>query len=401
MTLLDQEVKKQEPKGKKIVLILLILSIFTLIMLVVMMMALEGKQTKDLVVALNGNNLAMDSGLITTDENGTNYISIQKIAKAAGYDYLTGEYKQYNEDSTNTKCYLENANEVIQFEANNNIIYKINHESILDKAEYKLNNKILKVNNLLYIALEDINIGLNVIYKYSQEENKIILNTVDNLSQTYNTSLPQETNNEYITISDSFNNKKTIAYNMLVVANQNQKWGVINATDFSTVIGNKYTSLEFIESAGVFIASDDNKYGVISKATNQAPIISLRYEEVSVVSNKPLCYQVKLAGKYGIINEKGTPIINNDYESTGYKAQTAMEESVLTIPELGKDKQTALVVNKEGLYGLVSLDNGSIIVDCVLEKVYIKNEQNKKVYYVQIQGQEIELNKYLEYINYL
>lgn len=399
MTLIDQEVKKEEPKGKKIVLVLLIILVITLILLIVMMAALVGKQTKDLTISVNGENITINEGLLLTDENGVNYISIQKISNSLGYNYLTGEYKQYNEDATNTKGYLENENQIIQFEADINKIYKTTPDSNLDYEEYELNNNILNLNNLLYIALDDVNIGLNIKCSYSQKDNKILLNTVDNLAQEYKTSLPQQTNNLYTTISDSINNKKAIAYDMLVVSNESQKWGVINPNDFSTIIGNKYSSIEFVESAGVFIVSDDNKYGVISKEPNQKPIIDLNCEEVAVVNNSPLFYQVKLAGKYGVINGEGKPIINNLYDSMGCYSQSTIEESVLVIKGLGKEKINALVVCKEGKYGLISLDNGNSIGDCVLEKVYAKNENGQKKYYVQFEQQEILLDTYIENLN--
>ncbi len=399
MTLIDQEVKKEEPKGKKIVLFLLIFSILVLIMLIVMMAALAGKQTKDLTLIINGTNITIDNGLLTTDENGVNYISIQKISKTIGYNYLTGEYKQYNEDTTNTKGYLESEDQIIQFEADINKIYKTTPDSNLDYEEYELKNKILKLNNLLYIALDDVNVGLNITYSYSQKDNKILLNTVENLTEGYKTSLAQQTNNLYTAINDSFNNQKAISYDMLVVTNESQKWGVINRSNYSTIIGNKYSSLEFIESADVFIVSDDNKYGVISKEPNQKPIIDLNYEEVSVINNSPLCYQVKLTGKYGVINGEGKPIINNIYDSIGCYTQSTIEESVLVIKDLGKNKTNALVVCKEGKYGLVSLDDGAIIADCILDKIYAKNENGEKKYYIQLQEQQVSLDKYIEYIN--
>ena len=401
MTLLDQEVKKQEPKGKKIVLILLIFSIFALIMLIVMMMALSGKQTKELTVSINTTNITIDEGLLTTDENGVNYISIQKIAKSIGYDYLTGEYKRYNEDVTNKKCYLENANQIVQFEANTNTIYKTTPDSILDYEEYKLKNKILNKNNLLYIALEDINIGLNVIYSYSQNDNKIILRTIEDLYKEKKTSLPKETNNTLVGISDDIDNKKAIAYNMLVVSNANGKWGVVNLTDFSTIIGNKYSSIKYIESANVFIVSDNNKYGVISTKANQNPIIDLNYEKINIVNNNPLCYEIKLAAKSALVNGEGEVVTNNLYNSIGYISQSAIEESVLVIKEFGKDKINILVANKDGKYGLLNLDNGTDIGDYILDKVYSKNENGNKVYYIQLQGQEILLDTYIERINAL
>jgi len=397
MNLLDQEVKKKEPKGKKIVLYLLIFSIIALIFLIIMMVALKGNKSKEATLSVNGIDMRIDNNLLIADQNGVNYISIQKISKAIGYNYLTGEYKQYNEDITNTKAYVENENQIVQFEAGSNKIYKVILNSNLDYEEYNLKNNIIKQNNLLYISLDDVGVGLNITYLI--KDNKILLNTTDNLTQDYQASLAQKTNNSYTTVSDSINNKKAISYDMLVVSNENQKWGVINRNNFSTIIGNKYSSLEFVESANVFIASDNNKYGVISKKPNQAPIIDLNYEEVSVVSNSPLCYQVKLAGRYGIINKDGIPIINNDYDSTGYVSQNHIEQSVLTIEGVGKDNANALVVCKQGKYGLRSLDDGSLIADCKLDKIYAKYKDGERNYYVEVQGQEIDLDRYIEYIN--
>lgn len=399
MSLLDQEVKKEEQKGKKVILLLLIFSVISLIMLIVMMMGLSGKQTNRLSISLDGKDIIIEEGLLTTDESGIKYISIQKIAKLAGYEYLTGEYKQYNEDNTSTKCYLENTNQVIQFEANTNRIYKTTPNSILDYEEYELTNKILKLNNLLYISLDDINVGLNMKYLDSQKDNKIILKTLETLYAEYTTALPQKTNNALVEINNDFNNKKAIAYDMLVVSNASGKWGVVNSSDFSTIIGNKYSSIEFVESAGVFIVSDNNKFGVISKEANQKPIIDLNYTDINVISNNPLCFAVKIDENYAIVNKEGKLITNNLYNSIGCTSQSTVEESVQVIKELGINKLNVLVVCKDEKYGLLSLDDGSIIVDCTLEKIYAKNENGQKVYYIQLQEQEISLDKYIEYIN--
>ena len=397
MNLLDQEVKKQEPKGKKLVLFLLILSIFALIMIIVMMMALSGKQTKGLTVSINGTNIQTEENLIITDEKGLNYISIQKISKSIGYNYLTGEYKKYDEDVTNTKCYIENINQVVQFEAGNNMIYKTTPTSNLDYEEYELKNIILKQNNLLYISLEDLEVALNVRYSYSQTDNKISLKSTETLYSEYKTSLPQQTNNELVKISDTLNNKKAIAYDMLVVSNQSEKWGVVSTEDFSTIIGNKYESIEFIESAGAFIVSDNNKYGVID---NQGKIIiDLNYESINIINNNPICYEVKLAENHAIVNEEGKLVTNNVYNSVGYNSQNALEESVLVIESIEDKNVNILVVYKDGKYGLLNLDNGNPIGDCVLDKVYSKTETGEKVYYIELQGQKVLLDAYIERVN--
>ncbi len=399
MTLLDQETaKKEQPKGKKIVLFLLILSVVLLIVIISAMIVLYGNRTVPLTLSVDGSDITIESDLLATDENGENYISIQKISNSIGYDYLTGEYKQYSEDPTNSKGYLQNENQIIQFEADNNKIYKTTPNSNLDYEEYELSNNIIKLNNLLYISLEDVNVGLGITYSYSQKDNKILFNTVENLTQEYKTSLPTQTNNQLIEISEEYNNEKALSYDMLVVSNESQKWGVVNSS-FSTIIGNRYTSLEFIESAGVFIVSDDNKYGVISKEPNQRPIIDLNYEEVSVINNSPIFYQVKLFGKYGIMNAEGKVIINNEYDSMGYTSESTTEQSVLTIKEYGNNKENLIVVCKNGKYGLVNLDNGNSIGDCILDKIYAKTENGKNNYYIQLQEQEFSLDSYIESVN--
>jgi len=396
MSLLDQEVKKEEPKGKKIVLFLLILSIFVMIMIIVMMMALSEKQSNSgLSVKIDSADIVPSEGLLTVDENGVQYISIQKIAKSIGYNYLTGEYKQYNEDTTNTKCYLESTDRVIQFEGGSKIVYKISPASNLDYEQYELTNKILKQNNLLYVALDDVDVALDLIC--SKKENVILIKTVETLNEEYKTTVPKQTNNLQITVSDDFNNKKTIPHDMIVVSNEAGKWGVVKSSDFSTIIGNKYSTIEYIEQGNVFIVSDDNKYGVIN---NEGKIIiDLNYESIKVINNNPLCYEIKSGQKLAIVNEKGMPITNNLYESIGCNSQNNDEGSVIAIKKFGENKINLLVVCKNQKYGFINLDKGTSIGDCVLDKVYLKTENGKKVYYVQVQEQEILLDKYLEYIN--
>lgn len=397
MSLLDQEIKKEEPKGKKIVLLLLILCVFALMMVTVMMMALSKKQVKGISISINGADIELEEGLLIKDKNGVDYISIQKIAKLTGYNYLTGEYKDYSEDTTNTKCYLENENQVIQFEAGSKKIYKIDPSTNLDYEEYELKNVILKQNNIVYIALDDMKVGLNVLYSYSEVDNKILLQTVEDLYTQYQTNLPLETKEDaFIEISSENNNKKAIAYNMLIVANESKKWGVINSTDFSTIIGNKYSSIEFIESAGVFIASDNDKYGVISE---EKPIIDLKWEAVNIINNNPLCYEVKSGESCAIVNEEGKAITNNLYSRVGCTSQNALEDPVLVIDKLDDAEVSILVVCKDEKYGLLNLKDGSSIGDCILDKVYSKNEEGKKVYYVQLYEQEFLLKNYIETIN--
>lgn len=396
MDLLGQDTqKKQKSNGQKIVLFLLIFSIFALIMTIVMMSAISGKGTKELTIGIDGKDIKIEQGLLTADEKGINYISIQKIAKLVGFNYVSGEYKKYSGDTT--KCYLENDNQVIQFETGINKIYKVDTKTNLDYEEYELKNIIIKQNDLIYVALEDVNTALNVIYSYSNVDNKIILKTLETVQQEQKNTISEKTNGDLIQISEEFNNKKALAYNMLVASNENGKWGVVDTTNYTKVKENQYSSIEFIESADAFIVSDNNKYGII-KPKKEEPILQLNFEEIKVINNKPLCYMVKTGEKYAIVNEEGKLIINDQYNSFGYNTNSSTEESVLVIEEMENKAVNILVVCKDGKYGLLDLDKKSSIGGCNLEKVYSKNENGKKVYYVQLNNEIISLNKYIEHV---
>lgn len=394
MSLLDQEVQEsKEPKGKKIVLMLLIACIILLVLLLVIMYAMSGNISKPLSLTINNNAITVDNSIIITDQNGINYIAIEKIANQTGYQYLRGGYLEYVED--NTKCYLEKENQIIQFEANSNIIYKTKTDSNIEYEKYELKNNIIQSNNILYIALEDLNVGLNVVCSYVEQENKIAISTVEQLTTDYITSIPANT--QYTAVSEEPNNKKAIAYNMIVVSTANNRWGVIDA-NYSTIISNKYSSMDYVEAYQLFIVSDGNRYGVIT--SNGAAVIDLNYDEIEIINYYPLLYKVKQNNKYGVIDEEGKTVVNIQYDKLGYESTETGINSTMIIENINSDNESGIVVSNGGKYGIVNLSDGTVVSDCVLDKIYSKTENNgSKVYYIELQQTEVDLNRYIEYLN--
>lgn len=394
MSLLDQDTqKKQQSKGKKIVLMLLILCIFLLIMILIIMVAIGGNQQQQLSLTINNNAITVDDSLIISDQNGINYISMEKIATQTGYQYLRGGYLEYIED--NSKCYLEKENQIIQFEADSNIIYKTNPNFHTDYEQYELKNNIIQSNNTLYISLDDLNVGLNVVYSYSEQDNRITISTVEQLTTDYLTSIP--TNTQYTAVSEEPNNEKAISYNMIVVSTENNRWGVIDR-NFATVISNKYSSMEFIEAYQTFIVSDENRYGVIS--SNGDAVIDLNYDEIQVINYYPLLYKVKQNNKYGVIDENGQTVVNIEYSNIGYESTETGIDSVTIIENINNNGDSGIVVSKDNKYGIVNLSDGSVISDCVLDKIYSRTgNDGNKTYYIELQETEVDLNRYIEYLN--
>lgn len=389
MDLLGQQTqKKQKPKGQKIVLMLLIISIALLILIIATLFLLKTSKSNALSMIVNNENVAIQENMLISDENGNTYISIENIASLVEYQYLRGGYLEYVEDSN--KGYIENnESQIIGFEADSNKIYKTTKDSYTDYEYYTLNNNIIKSNDKLYIALEDLNVGCNLVYSYSEATNQIMINATDDIIEAYEVKIEEE--QKEIELSYETNNKKAILYNMIIAANRNGKMGVLDG-NLKSIIGYKYTTIDFNEYGQNFIVSNEDKYGILSKEGNI--IVELKYEDIEVINYSPLLYQVKLNDKYGIINDKGQLILNTEYDKIGCFENSDANQLTLIIKNV-INNEDGLVVCKDNKYGIVNLKNGEVIADCGVDKIYYRDGKN----YVEIQNNEIELARYIEYIN--
>ena len=386
MDLLGQELNKREkmPISKKIVLMSLILCIILLVIILIVMFLMSGQQTKALTLTIDGNNVQIANNLLITDENGITYISLEQISELIGYNYLRGGYLEYVEN--NQKCYLENTDQIIGFEANNNKIYKTYKNSNTDYQYYNLKNKIIINSETLYISLDDLNIGCNVIYSFISDENKIQIETINYKTELYKTMLSEKS---LSIVNDNFNNT-SILYNMIIVSDDNERVGVVD-NNLKSIIGNKYSNIKFDEYTQNFIVSDENKYGVISK---NDIIIDLRYQNIEIINYSPLLYKVKQNNKYGIINDKGNVIISVKYDEFGIKNNTNRNDLIIKNINNGND---GIIAKKDGKYGILDLKTGEEIIGFNMDKIYYVQEENN--YYVQAENKEYSLHDYMIYAN--
>lgn len=390
MDLLGQEtVKPQKSKGKKVVLTLLIISIILLILSLIGIFILRTNEKKKIRLIVNGKEFEITENTLIQDDKGKTYIAIDNLANMLQYDYLKGGYLERETDEN--KGYIDMIAQIIEYKANSNQISKINQNSEIDEeSSYQLNNKIIKRNDSLYIALEDLNVGCNVVYSFLGT-NKININTTDYVLETY-----QEKNEEELTINNSINNQRAISYNMMVVTNNEGKFGVMDLNE-NIIIGYKYSTMEFDEYSQNFIVSIDNNYGVIGKSGRI--LIEPKYEAISIISYSPFLYKAMISNKYGVLDEEGKVVINIEYDKIGFNENSNYTKPALIIKNL-KNNETGIVVERGEKYGIVSLKTGKLIVDCNLDKIYAKtsDSRDKATYYVSYQETEMELNEYIDYI---
>lgn len=293
-------------------------------------------------------------------------------------------YLEYEEDED--KGYVDTTKQIIEYEVGSKEIYKITPESELKEECYEIKHNIIKKNDKIYIALEDLNVGCDLVYQFSEENNKMFINTTESLIKQYQESLIAEELE-----LDTNNNQKSMLYNMIVVTNNAKKMGVLTL-DKTSVIGYKYSTMEFDEYSQRYIVSNEGKYGVISKEGKE--IIGTKYENIRIISYEPLLYEVKLNNKYGVLTETGKVSINIEYDKIGFSEISNLTEPALIIENL-KNNQTGIVVGKNNKYGIVNLQTGKTIIECELDKIYLK----ENIFYIELDGVEVTLNNYIDYIN--
>ena len=107
-----------------------------------------------------------------------------------------------------------------------------------------------------------------------------------------------------------------------------------------------------------------------------------------------------LNDKYGILNEYGNTIGKIEYDKIGYKPTSNVVKSALVVDKLTEDNLTGIVVCKQEKYGIINMETGEMIAECELDKIYSKDTDiGEEKYYIELKQNEIELDRYIEYIN--
>ena len=387
----NQYQNTEEPKGKKIVLILLILSIVLVIIIIALMIVLGSQETVGITLYINDQQQELSDTLIIQDEQGNQYIELENLSDILGYQFDNSEYQTYGVDTT--KCYIRNENLISGFELDSNIVYKYEIGTNLDYQYYDLNHNIIMYNGKLYIAIADLVEALN-LYCTTDENNVIRISSAEHLSNSYQQQLQERG----YTLSTDQNNQKALAYGWLIVS-KDGVWSVLN-TSFEEIIGAKFASIYFDEVNLNYIVSNSNgKYGIIDNTgVIEQP---LKYDGLEPLNYENMLYKVKNNNQYGIMKSDGTMLAQIIYDEIGYQAEPQSNILyTLIIPELENETEKTIVVKQNEKYGLIYLETGETFLPCDhLDKLYSVNELGEVEYKVEVQEQTLDLLQYLELRN--
>ena len=422
MNLIDDEQQTKNNKFKGLMIGIIILIIILIVISIVLVVMIDNIKTNTLKLNVNGASVTKFSNDMFLFENGKMYIAIKDFASMVGYETFNGDKNHIEEDTT--KCYIDNGSEQAEFELNTNIIHKTN---TTNNEYFTIEEPVRMNNNKLYIEASGMKIGANCTIGYNSSNNQITIYTLPYVVSFYGKKYPNSivanigSNNN--NLKPSYNNQKALLYNMVVVVNDNKKYGVINI-DGTEIIGTKYDNIEFIEGSEDFIVkTDQNKMGIVTnKGTTKIEAV---YDDIKEINKEPKLYLVTNNGKQGVLNDNGNTVVYLEYDKVGintstYPSNDIKNEYILfdkCIPVQRNNKwglydingrqivpveydglgctnvsgannlliipeYEGIVVLKNKLYGLVDA-NGEVLIQCVLDKFYSITNAGEDTYYME------------------
>ena len=436
MNLIEESFQtKEEKKKKRVTKIILIAIIIVFLIMVGIVSYLLYIQSTTLKLTLDGQSNEKLKQLLVFENDGTIYVPIKEVASYLGYESYNGEYSDKSESQS--KCYVQSQNEVANFTLGSNTIYKL--DLTQNNADYEyvhIKNPVKAINGVLYTTTEGIQEAFNVRFTYDQESNRITIYTLPYLVQFYT---PYVLDYGYAEISDVFANQKAILDNMLVVMKEGNKdqYGVVD-TDGKSLLEAKYDSITYLPNvgdflvqtdrqvgvlsktgqtkvdiiynsitlmdsdAGLYVASRDNRYGVIDTngvikiyiENDQVGIDTSRFTQNNIKSKYLLAdnlIPVKKGDYWGLFDKNGNQVVDFEYDSFGYIASNSRDAySLLVIPDYN-----VIVAGRDDKYTLLN-SSGEMLFGLVADDIYMTISGGERHYYISVNDNIIDAEEYLE-----
>ena len=307
---------------------------------------------------------------------------------------------------------------------------------------FTIEKPIKFINNEIYIPFDILRDVYNV--RVDVVENKIKIYTLPTL---FKEAIQQIGTLGYTSISGTYENIRAIPYGLIVVGKENL-YGVIDTNQKGKeILSVKYENLEFIQNSQEFFMTADSTVGLLDR-NGKTIIKPMEYDEISILDEVKQLYLVKKDSKYGVLNRKGDVVVHVDYDRIGLKdidkfgtniekvrntnllfdeciivgldskygmfditgkellkpnyetfgyttvsTDTSGEASTLIIPEETGIK--GIVVCYDGLYGIYDANVKNLIIPCACSRIYSITMAGKTTYYMEFNGDQMELDSYL------
>ena len=439
MNLIEESFQNKEEKKKKRTTGIILGAIIFLVLLIIGIASyLFYIESTTMRVLLDDRSNESLKQILVFGDDGTIYVPIKEIASYFGYDSYNGEYTQRSEDQS--KCYVQNENEVANFSLNSNTIYKLDLTTGTDNYEnVYVDEPVIARNGVLYATSEAIEKAFNVSFQYDQERNRIYIYTLPYLIQSYSSTILDY---GYTAISEVFANQKAILQDMLVVTKgDNEDVFAVIKTDGTPVLEPKYDEITYLPETGDFKVSTNGKVGILGN--NGSTKVQIMYDSIDLMDSDAKLYVAENDGKYGAIDfngnvkiyiendeigmdisqfeqnniknkyilvgnliparkgelwglydKNGNLVVDYYYDSLGYIAKTSKDAlNLLVIPDYN-----VLVACKDEKYTLLNSVGRQLFQGPVADDIYMTISGGQRHYYITANNQTMDAETYLKNI---
>ena len=435
MNLIDEELQpKKKDNSKKIARIILITISLLIIAIIGIVIAIAYIQENTFKFYIDGNINENVKQMMTIEDDGTIYFPIKEIASYLGYQSFNGEYADKSEEQS--KCYIQNEEEVVNFALNTNKIYKL----ILDDSDgnydyYYADKPIKAINGKLYASSDAIENAFNLSFTYNADKKRAYIYTMPYLVKAYSS---QVLDYGYEAISEDYTNQKTIINDMIVVTKDQGKTYAVIDTKGNAIIEAKYDYIKYLPYSGDFLVKSNNKVGIIS--AKRETKVQLLYDSLELIDNDTGLYLAKKDNKYGVIDSKGNIKIYIEYDQIGIdntkfeqnniknkylldngmilarrdKLWGAFDKNGKQVLDFEFDSFGYVATSNKDAINLLLIPNYNILVACqnkkyalinsagdiiirpVLDDAYMTINSGKKYYYMTVNDRKINITEFLD-----
>lgn len=434
MNLIEESFQSKEEKKKKRITKMILVAIIVVVVLIIAIISyLMYIQSTVMKLFVNGQENEKLKSILVFEEDGTIYAPIKEIAAYFGYDSFNGEYSEKSEQQS--KCYVQNENEVANFELGENKIYKLDLSKKDGDYEYVYLKKPVKaINGVLYVTTEGLEKAFNISFDYQQENNRITIYTLPYLYQFYASRVLDY---GYAELSKEFVNQKAILNDQLIVEKVKGQYGVIN-TEGTAILEAKYNNITYLPTIGDFLVENNKKVGIMSAGRETK--VEIIYDSIELMDADSGLYVVKRDNRYGVIDIRGNvkiyiendeigmdiskfeqnnikskyilagnliPVRKDDlwalydksgnqvteykYDRLGYIASNNREAlNLLVIPNYN-----VVVALKDEKYTLIN-SSGNEIIATVADDIYMTITGGEKHYYITVNDQRIDAEEWMD-----
>ena len=311
MELYDENVEEKKSKAPMIIGISIIILVIITGLIIYGIFYLKETVTKTTIDGQRNTEIDKIYYIETTEESNQIYFPIIKMAQFLGYKSFNGDYLNKSEDKN--KCHAICKDEVVIFTRDSDNLIKITNDS---EIEYIVLDKLVfEKNGELYTTIDGVQKAFNVIITTDEMFKNVNIVSMDYMLQYYATKL------QILKYSTKFSDKKAIFENMIIIKDDNGKYGVVelqtinNLLTTKSTLETKYEDITYLPVTKDFIVKSNGKYGIVTKESEIR--VNYVYDEIKTIDNQNGLYLVKQNGSYGIIDIKGNVVIAPEYKQIG------------------------------------------------------------------------------------